>query len=229
MTTTPLPLHAEFLLLAHDPETGKALVDGTPLKAALAGAALIELGLQEAVRLEGEGRDARLVATDADVSPELVEVLARADGHAPKKAVARMGGAESYTDRATRLREATWDRLESERLVRRDEDKVLGLFPVTRRIQTTAARSTLVDTLRSAVLGSEPPGIRTVGLVSVAQASGVLAKVLPEVDKKHLKARAKEIGEGTWGGDAVAKAVADMQAALMTAIMVPVIVSAGAT
>lgn len=112
--------------------SGKRLVDDRRLKAGLAGAALLERNLQEALALEGDGKEARPRSSGADVAPELVPLLARADGYAPRKAVARIGGAESFKDRAGDLRDATWNRLESSALVRSQEHKVMGLFPTTR-------------------------------------------------------------------------------------------------
>lgn len=224
---TTLPLHAEFLLLAHEPASGKKLVDTQHLKAGLAGAALLELNLQEALAIDGEGKHARLRATGADVDPELIEVVARADGQSPRKAVARIGGVETFKDRAGDLRDATWNRLESARLVRSEEEKVLGMFATTRHVQTSTARSSSLETLRGALLGTEPPGIRTAGLVAVVSATGLLPKLLPEIDRKQLAARVTVITESGWGGDAVSKAITDLQAALVAAVVVPVVVSSG--
>lgn len=223
---TRLPLHATFLLLSHDPETGRKLIDSQHLKAGLAGAALLELSLQEALRVEGSGKGARLHSTGADVEPALLEVLRRADGYAPKKAVARIGGAETFVDRGGRLRDATWDSLEAAGLVRSEDDRVMGVFPTRRRVQRTATRAESIDTLRRALTSTVQPDIGTSSLVAVAQATGLLVKLCPELDKKRISLRAKEIAEGGWGGDAVARAISDVQAAIVTAAMVPIFVAA---
>lgn len=222
----PLPLHAELLLLAHDPATGRRLVDAQRLKAGLAGAALLELNLQEALRLEGTGRAARLRATGADVHPDLLEVVRRADGHAPKKAVARIGGAETFVDRGGQLRDATWRSLEAAGLVRSEEGRTLGLFPTHRRVQTTSARSTSLDALRRALAPTAQPDLRTAGLVAVAHATGLLGRLVPELGRKQLAARVAELAEGGWSGDAVAKAISDVQVAVVAAVMVPIVVTA---
>lgn len=219
-----LPLHAELLLLAHDPASGKGLIEEGYLKAGLAGAALLELNLQEALALEGDGKHARLRSTGADVDPELVEVLARADGYAPKKAVARVGGTESFKDRAGALRDATWNRLESDGLVRSHEDKVMWIFPTTRRVQLTTSRSGSIETIRGALNSSDQPDLRTSGLVAVVAATGLLPKLVPEMDKKQVKQRARQIAEAGWGGDAVAKAISDVQSAIVAAVIVPAVV-----
>ncbi|MEO6996538.1 MAG: GPP34 family phosphoprotein [Terracoccus sp.] len=218
---TSLPLHAELLLLAHDPASGKRLIAEGHLKAGLAGAALLELNLQEALALEGDGKQARLRSSGADVAPELVPLLARADGYAPKKAVARIGGAESFKDRAGDLRDATWCRLESEGLVRSHEDKVMGIFPTTRRVQLTTSRSGRIETIRVALNSTSQPDPRTSGLVAVVAATGLLPKLVPDMDRKLMKARVKHLAEGGWGGDAVAKAISDVQAAIVAGVIVP--------
>lgn len=55
------------------------MIDDAHLKAGLAGAALLELNLQEALALDGEGKKVRLRSSGAAVDPKLVPVLARGD------------------------------------------------------------------------------------------------------------------------------------------------------
>lgn len=228
MPTDQLPLHAELLLIAHDPKSGKPRVDSTHFKAGLAGAAVIELALQEALRLDGEGNKAKLVANDADIDSSLAEVLARADGHTPKKAITRIGGGVTCHDRTGELRHATFGQLEARELGRLEEDKVLGIFPTRRWVEAdTGMRESIVDRLRGAIASSDVPERRTACLVSITQAMGLLTKLLPDLDKKGLTARAKEIGEGDWGGDAVAKAIQDVEAAVTVAVMVPMYAGGG--
>ena len=236
MTTTPptVPLHAAFLLLAHDPATGKCLVDDTHLKPALAGAGLLELTRTGSLRLEGEGRQTRLRATGGHVPAELAESLERADGRSPKDAVARIGGTITpFKDRAGHLRDATWRRLEVEGVVRPTPHRLLGVFPTTRWVQLTGRRAELVDALRSAVDGQAravrragPEGAaehdrRTAGdgavaaLVCVAEASGVLRRLFPDVPRKELSARAAAVSGDLWGGPAVARAISDINAAIV--------------
>lgn len=221
ITTSSLPLHAALLLLAHDPASGKRLIPEGHLKAGLAGAGLLELNLQEALALEGDGKEARLRSSGADVAPELVPLLARADGFTPTKAVARIGGAESFKDRAGDLRDATWNRLESDGLVRSHEDRLMGIFPTTRRVQLTTARSGRVEAIRGALTGSNQPDPRTSGLVAVVAATGLLPKLVPEMNKRQRKERARQIADGGWGGDAVAKAISDVQSAIVAGVIVP--------
>ncbi|WP_347350752.1 GPP34 family phosphoprotein [Intrasporangium sp.] len=218
--TSRLPLHAEFLLLAHDDRSGRPLIDSTHLKAGLAGAAVTELTLQEALRLEGDGRSARLHATGRAVAPELEEALARADGRSPKDAVARIGGGRSWRDRAGHLEAATLAGLEGAGVGVRGEQTVLGVFHrKVWREQDPAVEREIVERLRNAVRATGEPDTRTAVLVSLLSATGLLRKVLPEQDKRVLAARAKEISAGQWGGQAVATAIQEVEAAVVAAVV----------
>jgi len=220
MTTAPptVPLHAAFLLLAHDPSTGRCLVDDTHLKPALAGAGLLELTRTGSLRVEGDGRHTRLRATGGHVPAELVESVGRADGRSPKDAVARIGGTNTpFKDRAGQLRDATWRRLEAEGLVRPTPHRLLGVFPTTRWVQLTGRRAELVEAVRSAVDGRAEPDGAVAALVGVAEACGVLRRLFPDVPRKELSARAAAVSGDLWGGPAVAKAISDINAAIVAA------------
>ena len=157
----------------------------------------------------------------------------RADGRSPKDAVARIGGTSTpFRDRAGQLRDATWRRLEAEGLVRPTPHHLLGVFPTTRWVQLTGRRAELVDALRSAVDG-QPGAVRRAGsegaadddrragdgavaaLVCVAEASGVLRRLFPDVPRKELSARAAAVSGDLWGGPAVARAISDINAAIV--------------
>lgn len=213
----PLPLHARFLLLAHDPATGRALVDDTRLKVGFAGAALLELARLGVIRLEGEGRHTRVRGTGVAPPPELAEVLERAADRSPKDAIGRFGGASSFTDRAGRLRTDTWQRLEVAGYARPVHDKFLGLFPRTRWHQLTSEHATTVDAVRSALDGNRSGDPAVAVLVSIAYATGLLRTLFPQGGCKDLRARAEAASESVWGGPAVAKAIADINAALVAA------------
>lgn len=212
-----LPLHARFLILAHDPATGRPLVDDTRLKVGFAGAALLELAHREVVRVEGEGRQARVRATGVAPPPELAEVLERAVDRSPKDAIGRFGGASSWTDRAGRLRTDTWQRLEVAGYVRPETHQLLGLFPRTRWHQLTSEHVTTLDAVRSVLDRNRSSDVELPALVAVAHASGVLKKLFPEVGTKELRARAEVVTKDMWGGPAVAKAISDINAAIVAA------------
>jgi hypothetical protein len=220
---TDLPLTAELLLVAHDPATGRSRVDGQRLRAALAGAAVVELVLQEVLQLEGSGRNTRLRASTGagqELDPGLRMVLERADGQSPKSAVARVGGTQTFKDRGAVLRTATWQLLEANGVARREQRRVLGLVPVTRWTQPDASQAdAVVRRMDRAVRGASERDARTTVLVSVCQAAGLLRRVLPALDRRRVDQWLAEASDDAWAGQAVAKAIADVQAAVVAVII----------
>ncbi|MDN5769100.1 MAG: GPP34 family phosphoprotein [Humibacillus sp.] len=88
-------------------------------------------------------------------------------------------------------------------------------------MQLTTARSASIEAIRGALNSPAQPDPRTSGLVAVVAATGLLPKVVPEMGKRQVTARATVIAEGGWGGDAVAKAISDVQAAIVAGVVVP--------
>ena len=76
--------------------------------------------------------------------------------------------------------------------------------------------------MRSAVIDGLTPTERTVALIALLEATGILPKVFANEDKKALKARAERLSEGDWAAKAVKDAIAEM-----TAVMIAVSVGAG--
>ena len=103
-----------------------------------------------------------------------------------------------------------------------DEGKVLGIFPVTRWTAKDARHEAEVrSALESVLKVGTSPDERTGALIALLSALNVVPKIVTDaVDKKALKQRAKQIAESDWAADAVKKAVAEMQAAVTTAIVV---------
>jgi hypothetical protein len=213
-----LPLHAEYLLICTD-ATGHRLLDSVRFKAGLAGAAIVELALQEALVLEGTGRRARFRATGADIDPSLAEALERADGRSPRDAVDRLGGSRSLRDRAGDLADATFTELERLEAVTRVEGKTLGIFPTTRWVERNPEpRREIVERLSAAIGSPDLPDRRTASLISIAYGVGVLTKVVRDHDKSSVRAHGKRISAEDWGGDAVAQAIKQVESATIVAI-----------
>ena len=72
--------------------------------------------------------------------------------------------------------------------------------------------------LRSALVDRLTPAERTVALIALLDATGILPKVFAREDKKALRARAEELSDGDWAAAAVKAAVAET-----TAVMVAVV------
>ncbi|WP_280267137.1 GOLPH3/VPS74 family protein [Nocardia wallacei] len=222
----------DFLLLAYN-DTGRSRVDGTKLKAALAGAAILELTLDGALRLAEAGepnqKKGRLVATGVTpADPRLAELVAVADGRKPKDAVGKVAGFSAWRSRSRDLREALLRDLVDAGQVGESPTKVLGLFPLTLwKPNPAGAQGRIRERVRSAVVEGAEPDDRTAALVSILHAVDLLPKLFPDTDKRAVKRRGKTISEGNWGGAAVRKAVQEVQAVTVAVITTTVATSGG--
>lgn len=111
-------------------------------------------------------------------------------------------------------------------MLREHKGKVLGLFPTTRwpTVDSTYEQRLTAD-IRHVVVGGAQPDQRTAALVSLLSAVDLVPKVLPDADKKQVRARAREIAESDWASDGV-KAAVDTVNTIMMATMVATTVAA---
>jgi hypothetical protein len=215
----------ELLLLATDSTTGKNLGSGTNLDAALAAALLVELVLSERISIapaEAGWREKGKIAvinTAPTDDPDLDSVLAKLaakDGQKVKNLISPM----TWKPISSGLRDRRLAALVQRGVLTEQRSAVWGirqyptLDPVPRLEVWNRVRSALVDGLT--------PTERTVALVALLEATGILPKVFANEDKKALKARAKRLSEGDWAAKAVKDAIAEM-----TAVMVAVSAGSG--
>ena len=226
---TALPLTAELLLLLHDDETGKPLVNAKKRRAVTAGAAVAELALDGMLVLDANApaRKARLRRVDGAKPPShLVEALDRADGQRPKNAIARIGGGQDFRLRADAIRDAVMGHLAEAGIVEAVEPRALRLvgprWPLDRPEVEEAIRGRL-----EAVLGGDEPAAQTASLLALAHAGELLPKLFPARDRKADARRVKEVVETDWHGDAVSAAIAELNTLMMTAVVVPIVVGGG--
>ncbi|MFI6677908.1 GPP34 family phosphoprotein [Kribbella sp. NPDC050470] len=211
----------DLLLLLYDDESGKPITGSPGLDYALAGAVLIELTMLGKLDVAGEGEEVkrgRLKVLDATptgdgILDERLAYVAGKPGKRPKDQIGRL---------SKKLREQVLARLAERGVLEADQDKVLGLFPVTRWPAKDARHEAEMRTALESVLKvGTTPDERTGALVALLSALNVVPKIVTDaVDKKALKHRAKEIAESDWAADAVKKAVSEMQAAVTTAVVV---------
>ncbi len=214
-------LAEDLLLLLTDDASGRLVVQGTAVDAALGGARLVELTLLGRVDVtgEGEGRKGRLVVRDRSRldDPLLEEALGVVIAHEGKKPQAVVGPL------GKKLRERLYERLVDQGVLRAERGKVLGVFPTRSWPADDAAHERQVRAaLEQALLTTLQPQARTAALVSLLRALRVVHKLVPPrhhaVGRRELDRRAKEIAEGDWGSDAVRAAVNAMNAATMAAV-----------
>jgi hypothetical protein len=210
---TSLP--EEFLLIAYE-DDGTPLTDGTHLDNGLGGAVLLELALAGRVDIA----DKKVVVADSEPlnDPLLDDALGRI---AAESRTRKPGHWVSKFAKDTRPR--VLEKLVAERVLTPQKDRVLGLFPRTRYpsadgvepVVETEARQRMV----TAVTGAGTVDPRTAALCALVSATDLDRKVFRDLDRRRVKARLKEIGEGAWAADAVKKTLEEIQAAVMVAIV----------
>jgi hypothetical protein len=221
---------AELLLLALDDESGRPLLDGTRLHAALAGAALLDLTLDGVLELappeQGRGSPRlRRTGAAAPDDPLLAQIAEVADGKKPRTAVGALTGM-TFTDRARKLKQQLLERLAAEGVLTERRSKLIGLFPVTRWPQVDdRAEQAVRDRLREVLVDGAEPDARTAALVGVLGAVDLVPKLMPDQDRKQLRRRVEQIGDGDWAGRAVKDSVEAVLSAVLTAAVVSGVVA----
>lgn len=218
-------LAEELLLLAYADDTGRQEW-ASNVDYALAGAILIELTDLGRVDLDGEGRKARLAVRDTastghPVLDEWQAKVAQQDGRKPKDIVSKL---------SSKLRDALLENLAERGILRKEKDKVLGLFPTTRwPARDSTHEMQLRRKLHDALVTGVAPEPRTAALIALLQAIDTVPKLVDKADRKVAKQRAKEIAEGNWASEATRKAVQEMTAVVVTVAIMPAIMAGGAS
>ena len=211
-----LSLADELLLLVYDdagsPEAGMQVVDY-----GLAGALLMELMLAERVTVP----DKRVVVTDPTPigDPLADQALARIAGeHRERKPKDWIGPLSKG------LRERVLDRLIAAGLLRREEDRVLWVFPRT-RFPSASGEEPLPEgetrrRLLAAADATGPVDQRTAALCALVRALGIERVAVPDRPRREVRERFQEIVVASWPADAARKAITEMEAAVTTAVIV---------
>lgn len=215
-------LAEEFALLTHD-DDGKSVAEGADIDNGLGGALLLELALAGKVDV----RDKKVVVLDAEPTGDpLVDVALNqiARDSTPRKPSHWVG------QFAKNAREQVMQRLVAAGVVRRDEDKVLWVFPRTLYPAVDgvepAAEAEARVRMRTAVTSSGPVEPRTAALCALVAATGLDKKVFHDLDTRQVKARLKEIGEGNWAATAVKKVIEEIQVMLAMVVVTAAVTAA---
>jgi hypothetical protein len=212
-----MPSLAEDLtLLLLDDNSGRPVVDGTSWDNVLAGAVLLELanaGRVSPAGAEDDAKEGRLVVRDGSATgdPVLDIGLSRLETKPVK-------GKRAVELLVKGTRDAVLERLGERGLVRREESKLLGIFPrKSWPAADTEHESEIRQRLTGVLFDGKEPDAHIGGLVSLLHAINAVHKVV-DGDKKQLRARAKEIAQGEWAGAAVKEAVQAVQAVMIAVI-----------
>jgi len=210
----------ELVLLARDDETGRKKISKDKLEPAIGGALVAELALLERIGItpheDGWSRRGRITITSMKPTddPDLDLMLQRLAAKEGKKLKDLLSSA-SFGGRVTKdFPERLLERLARAGALTEHRDKVLGLIPST---TWPTADPSLEDAVRqrlqSALVAGLTPTERTVALIAMLQAVGLLDKVVQTSDRKLVRSRAKELSEGDWAAKAVRDAIAEAAAA----------------
>ncbi|NIJ13292.1 hypothetical protein FHU38_003636 [Saccharomonospora amisosensis] len=219
----------DLLLLLFDDKAGKPVDGVSNLDYSMAGAVLIELAMLGRIDVTtdaDDGKSGRLVIRDSTPTGEAtldesLATLSKLEGKKPKDVIGPLtkGG----------LSQRLLDGLVQRGILRREQGRVLGLFPTTRwPAQDSRHEQRTRAELNRVLVDGQQPNERTTALVALLAGMGVTKQVVGGRDPRLVERRATEIAEGNWAGDALRRAVEEITSAVMAALFVPTIVT-GAT
>jgi Golgi phosphoprotein 3 len=212
-----LYLHEEIMLLALRDREG-IVFSGTMYNFAIGGAVLAELLMAKRIDIEvvKKRKYARVLSPSPLGDPLVDECLAKLGGAKRRDQLPTWVSKFANTKN---LKHRVAEQLAKRRILRIDEDKVLGIF--TRKIYPEVdpqPERELIERLRQAIFGDgaeiDP---RTVVLLSLANSADLLKLVFDKKQLKSRKARIEQVVNGELTGKATNEAIQAMQAAVMVA------------
>ena len=225
MTTRTLTLYEEILLLALDDDKGTTPMEGM-FRNAMGGAILAELILAGALRVDDDKKKKVHAAPAARVDDViLAECLAMVrDKDKPQAAriwVQKFAGLKNLKERAAR-------QLVDRGVLVEEEGTVLKIFKRTLFPERDGGpeRDLRQRMERAIFTYSSELEPRTVIIVALAKATGMLDKVFDKKRLKEQKQRLEDIMSGQVAGQATKEAVEAVQAAIVVCTMVPIITAA---
>lgn len=217
-------LAEDLLLLLTNDETGRLVVSGSEVDVALGGAQLVDLSLSGHVGVE----EKRLVVRDSSPTGDgLLDValatVREREGKKPSSVVTPLG---------KKLRGQLYERLAASGILRQEQGKVMGLFPITKWPTSSADHEAAVRrALTAALAQGATPQPRDAALIALLHAVRSTHRVVDPSEhglrRRDLDRRAKEIAEGDWGSKAVRDAIDAMLAVVTVAATTASIGAAG--
>jgi hypothetical protein len=204
----------EITLLSLDDRSG-AVRERQACQWAVAGGIVLELVVAGRVSVD----DGRI--TVVDTAPTGVRLLDDRLGMIDAWAAGRRRPpkvTEWLTKDKGKALDAALESLAERGLVGREQRTVLGVFPVRRFPETdgTVERE-LRARLGDVVLRGAEPDDRSAGLVALLHGAKLHRLAFPDLPRREVAPRMREISEGQWAGASVRKAIREMEAA-MTAV-----------
>lgn len=212
-----LTLLEEFLLLALDDQTGQLhpLARST-LDCAAAGAVLMDLTLRN--RIDNDLRDMFVVdatPTGDDLLDPVLQLMSLAPVLTPHPIAYWL---RQMADEGEALREKALRRLEKRGIISRQDKKILWVFGSRRYplIEDKEVREVKLRIL-GVVLGEEIPSPHDVMLTGLAESCGLFRYILSAHEAEAASARIAQVARMDLIGQAVAKGVTEIEAAIAMA------------
>lgn len=226
MTSQPLPLYEEILLLALDDEKGTTNM-GSYFANAMGGAILAELAMHGAIAISQDKKKKinlrRRVRLDDPILDECLTLVAKAKK--PKKAsdwVMKFAGLKDLKNRAAR-------QLVTKGVLTEETGSVMKIFKRTIYPEVDGGpEQDLRERMKKAIFTSTTElEARTVVIIALVQAADMLNRIFPKKKLKERKKRLEKLTSGQLAGKATKEAVEAIQAAILVCAVVPVVIAAG--
>ncbi|MFF4771853.1 GOLPH3/VPS74 family protein [Microtetraspora fusca] len=205
----------EILLLAYREDTGKPQIGSIELDAAIGGAVLAELAVNNRIDLDGKdvvAKDASPLG-DAELDAALARIAGEPRQRRPEWWVGKLD--------SRKLRGRLLSRLAERGVLSEEQTKILGIFPSTRYPELDPTPEREVRHRVQSVLDGATPDERTGVLIAVLHAAKLDRKAFPDASRQRIK----EIAEGEWAGAAVRKTIASIYAAVTAGAVAATVVA----
>ena len=219
-------LIAEELLLLLRRDDGKAENAFAYSGYGLAAAALTDLILAERISVEEEAKDpAVTVVDDSTTGQQVLDAALTRLRELDGKKLSRI-----VTDGKLKLEEPVARSLADRGVVDIEEKRKWGFVPAKYPVRDPEPERRVRERLQ-AVLAGGTPTVPDATLLAIIQGLELAPKVLAEekggLSRRELKARIEEVTTEATAGLAVGKAVETMNTVILTAVIIPVVVSGG--
>lgn len=214
-----------FLLLRRD--DGKPESMSAQRGYGLAAAVITDLVLAERITLSDDKDPRMSVLRHGPVGhPALDAAMARLQEREGKKL------SSLVTDRKLAVEEQVAAALASAGVIGIEEKRALGLVPAKYPVLDPEPERRTREQLRL-VLAGGTPRTEDATLLAILQGLGIAPKVLEDergtLGRRDLKKRIEEVSSEVKAGEAVAKAIAALNTAIMTAAIMPAIAAGGSS
>ncbi len=223
MKDASLHLHEEILLLALDDDKG-TLHFGATWQQAVGGAVIADLLLAGRIQATDEKKPKLEVVDPTPLGDPLLDasLQAMAAAKKPKKGVEWV---QKFGNQG-KLKQRIADELVRKGVLRAEEGKVLWVFNTTHYPERDGrSEREVVSRLKRAIFtATTEVAPRTVVLVALADAAGLLPKVFEKSRLKERKERIKKLTEGQATGKMAREAIEAMQMAVMVCCILPAVI-----